>query len=111
VDVAGAHYPKERAGVPVLPMEGVSLRPAFANEPLQRKALLFFEHDGSRAVRSGNWKLVSALGGEWELYDISVDRTELNNLATRRPDMVRELAARWDEWAKRTNVLPRPGGK
>jgi arylsulfatase A-like enzyme len=109
VDFAGANYPKERAGVPVLPMEGISLRPAFANKPLQRKASLFFEHDGSRAVRDGKWKLVSMREGEWELYDIEADRTELNDLAPRRPDKVRELAARWDEWAKRTNVLPRPG--
>jgi arylsulfatase len=64
VDVAGASYPKERAGVTVLPMEGVSLRPAFANQQLLRKAPLFFEHDGSRAVRAGDWKLVSARGGE-----------------------------------------------
>ena len=111
VDVAGANYPKERAGVPVLPMEGVSLRPAFAGEPLRRAAPLFFEHDGSRAVRAGKWKLVSRPGGDWELYDIEADRTELNNLAARRPGRVRELAALWGEWAKRADVLPRPGGR
>lgn len=111
VDVAAANYPKDRAGVVVLPIEGVSLRPAFANKPLARKAPLFFEHDGSRAVRDGKWKLVSASAGEWELYDIEADRTELRDLATEHPEKVRELAARWDEWAKRTNVLPRPGDK
>lgn len=111
VDVAGASYPQARAGVRTLPMEGVSLRPAFANQPLPRKAPLFFEHDGSRAVRAGRWKLVSARDGQWELYDIAADRTELNNLAGKEPERVRELAARWDEWARRTNVLPRPGGK
>jgi arylsulfatase len=111
VDVAGANYPKERAGVAVLPMEGVSLRPAFANKPLARKSPLFFEHDGSRAVRDGKWKLVSARAGEWELYDIDADRTELNNLAGKHSDKVKELAARWDAWAQRTNVSPRPGGR
>jgi arylsulfatase len=109
VDVAGASYPKERAGVATQPMAGVSLRPAFANQPLARNTPLFFEHDGSRAVREGDWKLVSAARGEWELYHIAMDRTELNNLAVRHPDKVQALAARWDEWAKRTNVLPRPG--
>jgi arylsulfatase len=72
---------------------------------------LFFEHDGSRAVRDGKWKLVSARAGEWELYDIDADRTELNNLAANHPEKTRELAARWDEWARRTHALPRPGGK
>jgi arylsulfatase A-like enzyme len=111
VDVAGANYPKERAGAPVSPMEGVSLRPAFANRPLLRKEPLFFEHDGSRAVRDGRWKLVSARAGEWELYDIEADRAELNNLAAKRPEKARDLSARWDEWAKRTNVAPRPGAR
>lgn len=87
------------------------MRPGFVNKPLQRKARLFFEHDGSRAVRDGKWKLVGTRGGEWELYDIEADRTELNNLASNHPSRVRELAAHWDEWARRTNVLPRPGGR
>jgi arylsulfatase len=111
VDIAGAQYPSERKGVAVLMMEGASLRPAFANQPLARKAPLFFEHDGSRAVRAGKWKLVSKRGGEWELYDTKADRTELDNLAARHTDRVRELAARWDEWAQRTHALPRPGGR
>ncbi|MFN7926846.1 MAG: arylsulfatase [Blastocatellia bacterium] len=111
VDVAGAPYPNERAGVTVLPMEGVSLRPAFANQPLARKAPLFFEHDGSRAVRDGKWKLVAKVGGDWELYDIEADRTELNNLAVKQPDKVKALAAQWQAWAQRTHVLPRPGGE
>ena len=111
VDVAGANYPKERAGALVSPMEGVSLRPAFANRPLERKAPLFFEHDGSRAVRDGKWKLVSTRAGEWELYDIEADRAELNNLAAKRPEKLRDLSARWDEWAKRTNVALRPGNR
>jgi arylsulfatase A-like enzyme len=111
VDVTGASYPRERVGVTVLPMEGVSLRPAFAGEPLQRPAPLFFEHDGSRAVREDKWKLVSTRAGDWELYDIVADRTELNNMAAQQPEKVRALAARWDEWARRTNVLPRPGGR
>ena len=86
------------------------MRPAFANQLLPRKAPLFFEHDGSRAIRDGDWKLVSTRGGEWELYNIAADRTELNNLASKNPDKVKTLAARWDEWARRTNVLPRPSG-
>jgi hypothetical protein len=27
------------------------------------------------------------------------------------PDKVKDLTARWEEWAKRANVLPRPGAK
>ncbi|MDX2031172.1 MAG: arylsulfatase [Blastocatellia bacterium] len=109
VDLAGAVYPTERAGAATPPLEGVSLRPAFANQPLARRAPLFFEHDGSRAVRDGAWKLVAMRGGEWELYNIETDRAEMKNLAAKHPDKVAALATRWNEWAARTNVLPRPG--
>jgi|SRR5215813_5116745 len=34
---------------------------------------------------------------------------ELNNLAAEHPDKVKEMAARWNEWANRTHVPPRPG--
>jgi arylsulfatase len=111
VDIVGATYPQTRAGVATQPLEGVSLRPALTNQPLARRAPLFFEHDGSRAVRDGVWKLVSTSGGTWELYNLAADRTELNNLAAKHPDKVQALAARWDEWAKRTHVWPRPGNR
>jgi arylsulfatase len=62
-------------------------------------------------LRAGDWKIVSLAGQPWELYDLSRDRTEMHNVAAENPDRVKEMAAQWDEWAKRTNVLPRPGGK
>jgi arylsulfatase len=76
---------------------------------LSTHEFLFWEHEGNRAVRSGQWKLVAKENQPWELYDINADRTEMNNLAAKYPDKVEELAARWDAWAARTNVLPRPG--
>jgi arylsulfatase A-like enzyme len=111
VDVSSAAYPKTRASIATAPPEGVSLRPAFSNQPVKRAVPLYFEHDGSRAVRDGKWKLVSVRGGHWELYDIDADRTELRDLASKDPNRVRDLAALWDAWAQRTHVLPRPGGR
>ncbi|HUC84911.1 MAG TPA: hypothetical protein VL970_06950, partial [Candidatus Acidoferrales bacterium] len=66
----------------------------------------FWEHEGNRAVRLGQWKLVSRYPGAWELYDMKADRTELNNLAGTRPEKVKELSELYDEWAKRCNVVP-----
>ena len=37
-------------------------------------------------MRVGSWKAVAARGKPWELYDLSVDRTELSDLATREPE-------------------------
>ncbi len=111
-DLAGAKYPAQMNGENILPLEGVSLRPALATPslPLARSPrLLCWEHEGHRAVRFGDWKLVALAGQPWELYDLSRDRTELNNLAARESDRVRDLSEKWEAWAVRTHVLPRPG--
>jgi arylsulfatase len=109
VDLSGAKYPTEREGHKIHPLEVVSLRPIMMGKALTRAQPIFWEHEGNRAVRSGQWKLVAKENQPWELYDINADRTEMNNLAAKYPDKVEELAARWDAWAARTNVLPRPG--
>ncbi len=100
--LAGAKYPKEAT-----PLEGKSLVVAFANKPIDREAI-FWEHEGNRAVRAGDWKLVSKHGSAWELYDIAKDRVEATDLAAKEPDRVRALAAKYDTWAKRANVEPWP---
>ncbi|MBM3737903.1 MAG: arylsulfatase [Acidobacteria bacterium] len=105
-DVAGAQYPAARKGVPVQPMEGVSLRPAFTRKRLNRRQPLFWEHEGNRAIRDGKWKLVSRYPGDWELYDMQADRTEMVNLAARQADRVRAMSGAWDQWAARVKVVP-----
>ena len=111
VELADARYPSERQGSPILPMEGRSLTPAFAGKPIQRDAL-YWEHEGNRAMRAGRWKLAAVdAGGEWELFDMEKDPTEMHNLAASQPERVKAMAARWETWAKRTHVLPWPYGK
>lgn len=107
VDLAGVKYPPERDGQPITPLEGISLRPVFGGQPLTRGQPLFFEHEGNRAVRDGQWKLVAkGPAGPWELYDMSADRTETHNLADQHPDRVRQLVVQWESWAHRAHVLP-----
>jgi arylsulfatase A-like enzyme len=104
VDVTGAKYPREFKGQTIQPLEGISLRPAFAGRTLKRTQPIFWEHEGNRAIRSGKWKLVSKYMDGWELYDITADRVERNDLATKHPDIVKRLAAEWEAWAKRAKV-------
>jgi arylsulfatase len=108
-DVAGASYPAEYQGHKITPREGKSLRPAFAGKSIDRTAPLFWEHEGNRALREGKWKLVARYpSGNWELYDMEKDRTEMRDLSAMDPQRVRAMAAQWEAFAKRTHVLPWP---
>jgi arylsulfatase len=102
VELAGASYPADAT-----PLEGRSLVPVFAGKSIERDAL-YWEHEGNRAIRVGDWKLVAKHNRPWELYDMQLDRTELNNFATKMPEKVRELSAKWDAWAGPAGVLHFP---
>ncbi len=106
LDAANASHPAEWAGMPTQPLEGESMLSAIDARGWSRERPIFWEHEGSRAVRQGQWKLVSAIGGGWELYDMDEDRTELNDLSDRNRPKARELVSMYDEWAERCGVLP-----
>jgi arylsulfatase len=106
LQAAGAAYPELFEGHRLTPPAGRSMLPVFAEDRLDRDAL-FWEHEGNRAVRSGNWKLVAkGKDGPWELYDLTRDRTETTDLARQEPAAVQRLAALWQQWAATSNVLP-----
>jgi hypothetical protein len=85
---------------PAPPFPGQSLVPAFASDGVVAHEDLWWEHEGHRAVRSGDWKLVAAKDQPWELFNLSNDRAETNNLADQQPDKVKELSQRWDRRAQ-----------
>jgi len=114
LELAKGKYPKTYKEHTILPMEGESLVATFNSEKTHDRAI-YFEHVANRGLRDGDWKLVS-LGtqkypftSDWELYNLKEDRSETNNLANSNPEKVKELAAKWDAWAKRTNVYPLDG--
>ena len=106
VDVAGAEYPGEFRGKTIRPLAGKSLLPILKGKQRKGHEVLYWEHRDNRAVRQGDWKLVSARGGEWELYHLRHDRTELNDLATTEPNRRDQLLAQYHVWAKNVGVLP-----
>ncbi len=108
VDITAATYPSQRAGKPVLPMEGVSLTPTFRDGGALAARSICFQHIGAKAIIRGNWKLVEGkkmpTPSQWELYDLRTDPCETLDLAARHPDLVQSLAAEWNAWAQRTGV-------
>ena len=105
LDVAGVERPTARDGHKVQPAEGFTMVPTFDNGDCTRD-VLYWEHEGNKACRKGKWKLVCRYPGDWELYDMEADRSEMNDLVDAHPEIVKELAELHDAWAKRCGVIP-----
>jgi arylsulfatase len=106
LDVAGLSYPEEHDGHEIQPLEGESFYPALQGEAWERERPILWEHEGNCAVRDGRWKLVIKYPGDWELYDMIEDRTELHDLATSNVPQVDKMKALYAEWATRCGILP-----
>jgi arylsulfatase A-like enzyme len=104
LDLARVKYPQVFQGRELTPLEGRSLVPILEGKP-QSPRTLAWEHEGNRAIRDGDLKLVSDFRGAWQLYDLNADRTETHDLAAQRPDDVARLGAMWQLWADRVGVL------
>jgi len=101
LELAGGGKPGAWNGAIPPPLSGRSLVPALAKDVEIPRDYLYWHHLTNRAIRVGDWKLVSAGGkqqdGPWELYDLRSDRCEMKNLADRNPGKVKELAELWQK--------------
>jgi arylsulfatase len=111
-ELAGAAYPEEHKGRPIRPAAGQSMLPWLRNvRRSPRERTLFWQHETCSAVRRGGWKLVTTDDrdqGSWELYDLSRDRSETDNMIEEEPELALELRGLWREWAGSSDVLPFP---
>jgi len=103
-DIADVKYPETYNGHQIQSSVGKSLMPVFYGQIREEHEQLCWEHIGSVGIRKGNWKLVASRNQPWELYDLSVDRTELNNLIDVYPQVARELHQDWISWAEQCGV-------
>lgn len=108
MDLAGekAVYPKKIPAV-----DGISLVPTFLGQSLKRADPLFFQYGSWQSVRDGSWKLVQRGKDPWQLYDLSSDRTETHNLATKETDRVITMKAQWNQWAEEVGAARKPSKK
>jgi arylsulfatase A-like enzyme len=96
LELVGVEKPTQWAGEAIPPAPGRSLVPALAHDVVIERDCLWWLHEGNRAIRVGNWKLVAAKGDPWALYDLRTDRAESHDLAGKLPEKVKELEAMWN---------------
>ena len=107
MELGGKHYPETFDDHNLLPVEGRTLVPLFAEQPREPHEQLCWQWAGNRAVRQGDWKLVwDKLNPtkQWELYDLSKDRCELRDLAREHPARVTQMAKDWFAWAEHVEL-------
>jgi arylsulfatase len=102
LELAGAAKPAEWDGEPIPPAPGRSLVAVLAADVTIDRDRLWWLHEGNRAIRVGDWKLVAAKGDPWELYDLRRDRAESHNVAQQMPEKVQQLA---DEWERQQQAI------
>ena len=106
LDFAGIRYPDTFKGKEIDATDGISLLPALQDETMPDRDL-FFEHQTSCSIISGDWKLVRLNVNEpWELYNLTTDPFEQNNVAEALPGVAGQLLAKWTKWAEQNNVFP-----
>lgn len=107
-ELAGAKYPTRYQGNPIKPLAGVSLLSVITgnSEIAERSQPLFWEHAGNRAIRQGDWKLVSHYPNlDWSVYNISEDRGETKDLSKKQSTLVNQLGSAYFQWARQNSVV------
>jgi arylsulfatase len=105
LEATGIEKPAAWNGETIPPAPGKSLVSAFAADVTIQRECLWWLHEGHRAIRVGDWKLVAAKGDPWELYDLSTDRAESHDLAQQRPEKRDQLEAIWNRQLEEISEL------
>mgnify|MGYP000046704554 CR=1 FL=1 len=104
-DVADVEYPATFKGKDIIPSPGKSLAPIFQGEKRTEHEFIFWEHLGNRGVRMGDWKLVSKEKSKWELYNLTNDKTEENDVFDRENRITNKMLGAFTLWAKKNGVV------
>jgi len=95
--------PKMFNNQPVTPMQGISILPLFEDKGVSRKNPLYQQLRRGKALRQGEWKIVSwneqdQAEDDWELYNFKEDPVEMNNLINSKPEIADELIDKHNKW-------------
>jgi arylsulfatase len=116
LDLAGAAHPGAAyKGHDLVPMRGQSLVPYMdrrADAVHGGETGTGWELFGRRAIRQGDWKalyLPAPYGpGKWQLYDLSGDPGEIEDMAETQPEKLAELLRLWDAYVAENGVILDP---
>ncbi len=95
-ELADARYPENFEGRTIAPHESQSLIPIIEGGPGDRNHAYLFNHSNTHAVVKGDFKIVREGKGDWALYNLAKERTEITDLAEKSPEIVEELAELWE---------------
>jgi arylsulfatase len=104
LELANAEYPKTYMGLDLNELDGSTFLPLLLGKEQNDERAFFWEHEGNTAVRVGEWKFVSLHRKDWELYNLSEDPYELNNLIDEYPGKADQLRQKYENWAKEHGV-------
>ncbi len=79
--------------------------PAFNGLEMASGRYLFWEHEGNKAVRYENWKLVKQHHKAWKLFDVKNDPTELTDISPQHKSWVEHLILEHEKWEQRCGVI------
>lgn len=94
-EIAGAPVPEVYPGRELTPLAGLSLKPLLEGKQITARPPIHFLFNTDRALRDGDWKIVSFQSEPWELYHLAEDRTERNDLAASQPNRLRRMVDHW----------------
>lgn len=99
LELAGLKPPESWSGQTRPPLPGHTLVSLLKRDASIARDAIYWHHEGNRALRVGDWKIVSEAENEnrWELYNLKRDRIESQNIAAANPDRVRQMSAQWQQ--------------
>lgn len=114
LELADVERPEQRYGIDLRPVQGTSFASVLhAPDAPATHHEHYVEMNGHRGYYRDGWEIVTLhhpltefSDAEWELYDLTTDRTELHDLAEIHPEKVAELAAAWEAAARVNDVYP-----
>ena len=99
LELSKTTYPGIFNGHKLSSIDGHSLVSIMKGKKKNNYDNLFFEHEGGRALISGDYKIVALRKGEWSLFNIAKNKTETLNLAKTEPNKLKEMELKWNSWA------------